>query len=295
MLVTNTRSHENNQIVSWFREFVTTVRTPSCAAAVLIASQLVSAQQQQPSNARSGWPCSGRLDPSYFRVAEGTGGHLLLLAPDEIGDSAALLTAFTNHPQTIFRLAGTVIPGLHDFQVPIDPSVESVVFSVSVQCLDAAYVLDPSGALVSGDTVTDLSAFRAERMVIVRRPPPGVWTVRVAGRGVAGVSVEANSPIGVVGLEFSTGQSKTFTPLPAFGVENTLRLRIDRRIAQPQASLVSGVNEPLGSLQLTRDEAEGTYTSRFTPGRGGFRVMIVGRGADGFVIQRMYAPLFTPP
>ena len=270
-------------------------RVLSYAAAAVIAARLVNAQQQLPSTARSGWPCSGRLDPSYFRVAEGTGGHLLLLAPDESGDSAALLTAFTNHPQTIFRLAGTVIPGLHDFQVPIDPSVESVVFSVSVQCLDAAYVLDASGALVGGDTVTDLSTFRAERMVIVRRPPPGVWTVRVAGRGVAGVSVQARSSIGFGGLEFSTGRSTTFTTLPAFGVENTLRLRIDNRIAQPQASLVSGVNEPLGVLSLSRGETEGTYTSRVTPGRGGFRVMIVGRDADGFVIQRMHAPLFTPP
>lgn len=248
------------------------------------------AAQQQPSVARSGWPCTGRLDPSYFRVAEGTGGHLLLLAPDEIADSASLLLAFTNHPQTVFRLAGSVTSGLHDFQVPIDRSVESVVFSVSVQCLDAAYVLDPSGAVASGDTVTNYT-FRAQRMVIVRQPQTGMWTVRVAGRGVAGVAVQAETALGIGGIEFSAAGSTTFTPSPAFGVENTARLRIGR-IAQPRASQVSGVGDPLGSLPLSPGETEGTYLSRFMPDAGGFRVMVVGKDEEGFAVQRMYAPLF---
>jgi hypothetical protein len=259
----------------------------------MLAMAAFVAAQQQPSAPRSGWPCTGRLDPSYFRVAEGSGGHLLLLAPDEIAESASLLLAFTSHPQTIFRLAGSVTPGLHDFQVPIDPSVESVVFSVSVQCLDAADVLDPSGAVASGDAVTDRSTFRAERMVIVRQPQPGMWTVRVAGRGVAGVSVQAKSALGIAAVEFSAAGSTTFMPSPAFGVENTVRVRIGR-IAQPQASRVSGVDEPLGPLPLSFGETEGTYLSRFLPDAGGFRVMVVGRDEQGFAVQRMYAPLFAP-
>jgi hypothetical protein len=261
--------------------------------AVLAASVPAGAQQQTP-NARAAWPCGGRLDPSYFRVAEGTGGQLLLLAPDEIADSAPLLTAFTNHPQTIFRLAGTVTPGLHDFQIPIDPSVESVVFSVSVQCLDAAYVLQPSGELASGADVTDVSGFRAQRMVIVRHPQAGVWTVRVAGRGVAGVIAQARSPLGIANLEFAPAQGTTFTALPTFGVENALRMRISGQLAQFQASLVSGVDALLGALPISAGDSEATYVSRFTPNSEGFRVMIVGKDSDGFAVQRIYAPLFTP-
>jgi hypothetical protein len=265
---------------------------PLAAIAVSAASVLAGVQQQTP-NTRAAWPCGGRLEPSYFRVAEGTGGHLVLLAPDEIGESAPLLMAFTNHPQTIFRLAGSVTPGLHDFQVPIDPSVESVVFSVSVQCLDAAYVLQPSGALAGGDNVTDLAGFRAERMVMVKRPQPGVWTVRVAGQGVAGVAVQARSPLGIADVEFAPAQSSTFTALPAFGVENVLRMRVSGQLEQVQASLVSGVNVPLATLRLSSGDSDATYLSRFTPSTSGFRVMIVGTH-QGFPVQRMYAPLFTP-
>ena len=75
---------------------------PFVAAAILLTPTLIGAQQQT-SNPRSGWPCGARLDMSYFQVAEGTGGHLLLLAPEEIGDSATLLTAVGSHPETIFR------------------------------------------------------------------------------------------------------------------------------------------------------------------------------------------------
>jgi len=261
--------------------------------AVLAASAPVSAQQQMPATGTA-WPCGGRLDPSYFRVAEGTGGQLFLVAPDEIADSAPLLTAFNSHPQTIFRLAGTVTPGLHDFQIPIDPSVESVVFSVSVQCLDAAYVLQPSGELASGDGVTDVTGFRAQRLVIVRRPQPGIWTVRVAGRGVAGVIVQARSPLGIATLEFAPAQGTTFTALPTFGVENALRMQMTGHLARFQASLVSGVDVPLGPLPVSAGDTEASYVSRFTPSSEGFRVMIVGEDAGGFAVQRMYAPLFTP-
>ena len=262
------------------------------AVATLAASVAVGAQQQQPTP-RTAWPCGGRLDPSYFRIAEGSGGQLFLLAPEEIGDSAPLLTASTSHPQTIFRLAGSVTPGLHDFRVPIDPSVESVAFSVSVQCLEAVYVLDPSGALVSGDDVTDFSNFRAERMVIVRHPKPGIWMVRMAGRGVAGISVQARSPLGIAQVEFAPAPSTTFAPLPTFGVENNLRLRIAGRVSQVQVSLVNGVDVRLGGLAISPGDTQFSYLSRFTPNAEGFRVMIVGTDPEGFAVQRTYAPLFT--
>src|SRR4051812_13716523 len=121
-------------------------------AAVFAASLLVGAQQQTRTLARAGWPCGGRLDLSYFRIAEGTGGHLLLLAPEEIAGSASLLTAFDTHPQTIFRTAGMMQPGLHEFSVAVDPSMESLLFSVAVQCLQTAETVRPSGALAAGSS-----------------------------------------------------------------------------------------------------------------------------------------------
>jgi len=263
------------------------------AAAIFAAPILVGARQQTP-NPRGSFPCGARLDPSYFRVAEGTGGHLLLLAPEEIGDSAALLTAFEDHPQTIFRLAGSMTPGLHEFNVPIDSTVESVLFSISVQCLQTADVVRPSGAIAIGDDVTDLPNFRAQHMVIVRRPEPGMWTVRVAGSGISGVVAQARSGIGISQPEFAPAPETTFTAIPKVGAENILRIRMSARVSDLRASLVSGQFMLLTELPLAAGETDSTYVSRFTPGTEAFRVLVTGNDAAGVAFQRMSAPLIAP-
>jgi hypothetical protein len=264
---------------------------PFVAAAVLVAPIVVDAQQQA---SRSGWPCGARLDPSYFHLAEGTGGQLLLLAPEEVGDSATLLTAVGNHPQTIFRAAGSLRFGVHDFQVPIDPSVESAIFSISAQCLEAADVLRPTGLSASGDDVTDLSNFRALRMVIVAKPQPGVWTIRVSGSGVYGVMAQARSAIGISGIQFLAAGSTVSRAVPAAGVENVATVQITGPVTAIRGSLVTGEFQRMADLPLERGDAEGTYVSRFTPGSESFRVMIAGTDAKGVSYQRLHAPLFTP-
>jgi hypothetical protein len=266
---------------------------PFAAAVILVVPIFVGAQQQA-ARPRGNWPCGARIDPSYFQVAEGTGGHLLLLAPEEIGDSATLLTALGAHPQTLHRLAGSLTPGLHEFQVLVDPSVESVLFSISVQCLQVADILSPSGAAPSGDDVVDLSNFRAERMVIVKRPEPGVWTLRLSGSGVSGVVVQARSSIGITDVQFAPVRSTNFSPFPTTDVENVVKIRLRGRARELRGSLVSGVFLPVASLPLERDDTDGSYLSRFTPGPEGVRVLIAGKDDDGVAFQRMYAPLITP-
>jgi hypothetical protein len=263
------------------------------AAAVLSMPGWTAAQQQVP--ARAGWPCGARLDPSYFQVTEATGGHLLLLAPWEIGDSAALLTELGNHRDTIFRLAGSIAPGVHEFRVPIDSSVESVVFSISLQCLQTADIARPNAApLVGGEGVTDHSNFRAERMVTVRRPEPGTWTIRVSGSGVAGVIVQARTDLGIEGVEFAASGGDSFTPVPVVGVENVVKIGISGRATDVQASLVNAGFRRIAPLMRTEGRTEDSYLSRFIPATQGFRVLVEGKNADGMPFQRVHAPLFPP-
>ena len=184
-------------------------------AAILAVPAWTSAQQQ-PSNARGQWPCGAHLDSSYFQLAEGSGGQLFLLAPEEIADSAPLLIAFGNHRETILRSAGAINPGVHEFRVPIDASLESVLFSISVQCLKTAEVTRPSGSTLTGsDGVTNLSSFQAQRMFIVNRPEPGVYTLRVAGSGIGGVMVQARSALAIAKVEFAPVGSTAFSFAPA--------------------------------------------------------------------------------
>jgi hypothetical protein len=263
------------------------------AAVFVFAVPLFFAAQQQSSTTRTGWPCGARLDMSYFQVAEGTGGHLLLLAPEEIGDSAPLLTAFGSHSQTIFRLAGSLNPGLHEFQVPIDSTVESAVFSISVQCLEVADVIPPSGGFASREGVTDMSNFRAERMVIVTRPERGIWTLRVSGSGIGGIVVQARTAITIGRPEFAPAHSNRFTATPSAGVESVVRVRVSGDVADVQAAIVNGALKRIATLPREAGETAELYGSRFTAGSEGFRLLIVGKDAEGLAFQRMSAPLIT--
>ena len=185
-------------------------------------------------------------------------------------------------------------PGLHEFPVPIDSTVESVLFSISVQCLQTADVVRPSGAMAIGDDVTDLPNFRAQHMVIVKRPEPGMWTLRVAGSGISGVVVQARSGIGISQPEFAPGSQTTFAPIPTAAAENTLQIRVSGRASDLRASIVSGQFMLLAELPLTAGETDGTYMSRFTPGTEAFRVAVTGNDAAGVSFQRMSASLVTP-
>lgn len=264
------------------------------AAAISIAAVGThGASQQQPSGSRANWPCGARIDPAYFHIAEASGGHLFLLAPFEIGDSAPLMLALGDHPQTIFRLAGSITPGIHEFAVPIDTSVESVVFSISVQCLQVADVLDPSGTPAAGDGVSDYSNFRAERMIVVKQPRPGTWKLRAGGSGLAGVMVQAHGGIALTNVEFAAAPGAEFRPTPAAGVENIVRIHVSGPVGGVQASVVNAAFKQVARLPLTAGDGEGTFVTRLTPGPGGFRIAVTGEDAQGLPFQRVHAPLFT--
>jgi hypothetical protein len=265
----------------------------SAVAALSVTLFAQTGSRQQAPASRGSWPCGGRVDASYFNVAEGTGGHIFLLAPFELADSAPLLLAVDRHPQTIFRLAGSITPGVHEFRIPIDGTVESVLFSISVQCLQNADILGPSGVPATGDGVADYSNFRAERMTVVEHPQVGTWTIRAGGSGIAGVMVQARSDIALANVEFAPASGTAFSTIPSAGVENLVRFHVRGDVQELQASIVNGSFKTLARLPLTADENERTYTARFTPGSAGFRIAITGRDAQGLPFQRVAAPLLT--
>ena len=262
------------------------------AASVMLAAQPPQSQRQTP-NTRADWPCGARIDPSYFHLAEATGGHLFLLAPFEIGDSAPLMLAVDRHPQTIFRLAGSIAPGVHEFDVPIDSSIESVLFSISVQCLQNAEVLRPSGVPVAGEGVSDYSNFRAERMVVVNHPEPGMWKVRAGGSGIAAVMVQARADVALAAVEFAAAESGSYRRTPLAAVENAVRLRIRGDVRDVQAIIVNGAFKTLARLPLTASDEAGTFMGRFSPGADPFRVAVAGTDPQGVPFQRVDASLFT--
>jgi hypothetical protein len=192
------------------------------------------------------------------------------------------------------RLAGDLKAGVHTFRVAGDPSVESLAVSISVQCLQTADVIDPSGVAVGGENVTDLSNVTGVRMVIVKRPVAGMWTLRVAGNGIGAVVVQARSNLALAQLAFAAAGSSEFGPVPLPGVENIVRFTVTGRTRRLAASLVNAAFREIARLPLAAGDTPGSYVSHFTPGAEGFRVTITGTDEADAPFQRVEASLFTP-
>src|SRR5262245_15944677 len=125
-------------------------------------------QDQQP-RSQPGWPCVGRPDPTYFSIAEATGGQLFLFDKSEVAESALLSVSSRRYEDTLLRVAGSLIDGRHELPFPIDSAVDDVMFSVSLQCLQSVDIVTPSGQLLQ-NTVGELHTFHAGRIVTLPQP-----------------------------------------------------------------------------------------------------------------------------
>ena len=108
---------------------------------LVLAIQNLSAQNQAPST-QPGWPCvAGRaIDPAYVQTAEATGGQVFLFDRTEAARSMVLVQHSHKHDETIFRSTGTLMTGSREFNFPVDSTVESLMLSVTLQCLQSITV-----------------------------------------------------------------------------------------------------------------------------------------------------------
>ena len=272
--------------------------------AVLAVGAWALVAQNQPS-VHEGWPCVGTPDPSYFRVAEATGGQVFLLDKSEIGSSAMLDIAARRHEETVFRSAGSLVDGRHEFVFPVDSTIESLIVSVSLQCLQSVDVVKPSGLVIQETSASEFHAFRAGRIVTLRQPEPGRWLVRVAGHGMFFLVVQAKSELSLDRVEFvreggrpgHEGLFPTHEP-PRAGVPQWLAIGLSGQMNNVTARLVTSPFEQIAALRLdeslsaSADEQE--FVVQVTPPPIAFRVVVSGLDAIGLPFQRVYAPMFEP-
>lgn len=280
------------------------------AAAFLIAGLLLhpaasGGQQQGPSRPRPDWPCVSSPDPSYVAITEASGGQLLLLDPSEISGSAALLVLRDRHDETLFRAGGTVEEGLLSFEVPVDSAVESLLVSVSLQCLQTVEVARPSGALVqAADAGVEYHQFQAVRVLAVAQPEPGLWTIRLAGRGITSVVVEARSELALDDVQFveqggRPGHEGWFPRKapPVLGRNANLRTVVSGAdgpltIAIERQQMTTVDRQPVTIVTDESDGVDRELIGEVAPRFAAFRVVVTGRDARGYPFRRVHPQLF---
>ena len=250
---------------------------------------MLMAQDQQP-GARLGWPCAGRPDPTYFKLAEASGGQFFLFHPSEVGDSGSLMAATMTHDATVLRAGGQLSAGLHEFAAPVD-HVDSLLFSISVQCLDVIEIVRPSGAsLQASDPGVEYHQFDAGRIITVPHPDPGLWKVRVSGRRLFLAVVQAKASLSLGSPRFApTGPPRT-------GVAQVVRFRLGEDADDVHARLVTQGFKDLGAVPLRIERGDGgdEFAGDIQPPAVPFRLVVTGRDAEGLPFQRVFAQLFDP-
>jgi hypothetical protein len=241
--------------------------------------------QSKPSgqSSRPGWPCAGKVDPSYVDVAEATGGRVLLFHPTEISGMAVDARASAEHDETVFRAVGQLGGESYEMAVPIDTTIESAYFVVSIQCLQVATLVTPSGQELSVATAgVEYHQFESIRMFVVPNPTPGVWKLIAAGKGYFSTVVTARTDL----------RLDRVTSFDAAAPGTGLDLDASVRGAFRQASFhfVAGNGALIESLQLelqSRSEESANYRGPVKKPRKNFRVAVTGVDAAGFPFQRM--------
>ena len=271
------------------------LRTIAGAVLVLCASLPLNAQDQQPKY-QTGWPCSGKVDPSFVRTAEATGGKVMLFTPNEITGAADDMSATSRHRETVFRAGGQLDDGVHDFDIPLDSTIESAYFFMALQCQQFAAVLQPAGDELRADAPgVDSHAFQAVRLVTIKAPSPGTWKVRMAGRGYFSVIVTAKTNLALTGVSLAQNgvPVKGLAPL---GKTVRLEAAINGEPRQVSFVFISMRAATLRTIEL-KPEQEGaprrTYSAEVTLPGTEFRVLMSGIDGNGFPFQRVTPQLFV--
>jgi hypothetical protein len=272
--------------------------------AILAVGAAALVTQDQPPRSQAGWPCIGRPDPSFFRVAEATGGQVFLFDKSEIGSSALLPIMAGRHDETVFRAAGSLVEGRHEFSFPVDSAVDSLMVSVSLQCLQSVDIVTPSGPLLQSAAAGEFHAFRAGRIVTQPKPEPGDWHVRVAGHGMFFLVAQAKSELSLDRVAFvrdggrpgHEGLFPTHEP-PRAAVPQWLAIDVSGRIREVRARLVTSAFDAIASLPLRESSSSASaheFVAQVTPPAGAFRIVVSGIDEAGLPVQRVHAPLFEP-
>ena len=258
--------------------------------ALLCASSLVESQR-----IRYGPGVCGPLDPTYVKVATGTGGQPYPVSPEEIAKSPGPTSA------SLFTQLILWASGDRDYLyvVPVDSTVTRMMLSGTFDGTGGAVsVTAPDGSLVQqGVAGVEDNLLNCGRIMVVDTPATGNWQIRIAPTSRFWLRVQAKSDLSL-GAEFveseaglEPGRFVRIQGVPIAGRSATLRVSVTSEVKTPTFHLVSVDAQPIRAVDL-QSTGTGEFIGAIEPPREAFRVMVIGRDESGLTVHRMKAGLF---
>ena len=262
----------------------------SVTLALLWLSSVVLAQR-----IRYGPGVCGPVDPTYIKIATGTGGQPYPMAPEELGKSPGVMSA-SFFEQMILWASGD---REHSYLIPVDSTVTRMMLSGTFDGTGGAVtVIAPDGRPIQPGNGIEDTPLNCGRIVIVDAPAAGNWQVRVTPSSRFWLRVHAKSDLSLTGAEFvepdaglEPGRLVRIQGQPIAGRAATLRVSLATPITTPTFHLVSVSGQSIQTVDLQSTD-RGEFIGVIEPPREAFRVMVIGRDESGLTVQRIKAGLF---
>ncbi|NXO39218.1 HMCN1 protein, partial [Locustella ochotensis] len=192
---------------------------------------------------------------------------------------------------------------VNTWQIPFDPSLKEVTVSLSGPS-PAMEIRNPLGKQLSkGSGLNELlNIHNSAKVVNVKDPEPGTWTIKTSSSGRHSVRITGLSTIDFRAgfsrkptLDFRTTSSRPVQGIPTFMLLNTTGILLPARV--DRLELLSVTGELLKTLPVKYYPDRKPYglwnISDFIPPDEAFFVKITGYDKDDYLFQRVSSVLFS--
>ncbi|OWK57262.1 Hemicentin-1 [Lonchura striata] len=192
---------------------------------------------------------------------------------------------------------------INTWQIPFDPSLKEVTVSLSGPS-PAMEIHNPLGKQLSkGSGLNELlNIHNSAKVVNVKDPEPGTWTIKTSSSGRHSVRITGLSTIDFRAgfsrkptLDFKKTSSRPVQGIPTFMLLNTTGILLPARV--DRLELLSITGELLKTLPVKYYPDRKPYglwnISDFIPPDEAFFVKITGYDKDGYLFQRVSSVLFS--
>ncbi|XP_031431207.1 LOW QUALITY PROTEIN: hemicentin-1 [Clupea harengus] len=187
--------------------------------------------------------------------------------------------------------------------LPFDPSLKEVTVALSGPAPNIE-IRNPQGKLIGpSDGLTELLHIRNSAKVLnVKDPQPGMWTIKISSKGRHSVRMSGVSTIDFRAgfsrkptLDFKMTSSRPVQGIPTFILLNTTGLDPPARPDRLELlSITGGVLKTLPIRYFPSREPYGIWNiTEFVPPNEAFFLRVTGYDRDGFVFQRVSSVSFS--
>jgi hypothetical protein len=240
----------------------------------------------------------GPADNAYLELESATGGQVYIGHPAEMAASALAATAMVGRRPLLLGVDQLTAGTAGALSFPVDGSIRRLVITAMFEGTGGTLDLrQPDDAAVEASDRVQDERSTCSRILIVERPPAGMWRGSVAPTGRYWIRVFAESDLELADIAFveNAGQAgqppkRVLNPM----VGRAISVQADVRgpaMSSYEFALVSEDGAPLQNVAVTRTAAGSWEGSFITPSLP-FRVTVRGTDAAGVPYQRSSEQLF---